>query len=94
MSAAPGFERNGVPRLRNGFRLQHEPAQDAHVLLFPEGMIKLSMSAKEILERCDGERSVDDVIAALETAFPGADLTNDVLDFIGVATEKGWIDVN
>lgn len=94
MSAVAGFERSAVPRLRNGFRLQHEPAQDAHVLLFPEGMIKLSMSAKEILERCDGERSVDDVIAALEASFPGADLAADVLEFIGVAQTKGWIDVS
>ena len=50
------------PRIGTGFRLQWEPAQDAHVLLFPEGQVKLNGSAGEIMKRCDGERSV-------ETAF-------------------------
>ena len=29
------------PALGRGFRLQWEPAQKAHVLLYPEGMVKL-----------------------------------------------------
>ena len=40
------------------FRLQWEPAQDAHVLLYPEGMVKLNQSAGEILLRCDGTRDM------------------------------------
>ena len=43
-------------RSARGFRLQWEPAQKAHVLLYPEGMVKLNGSAGEILKRCDGER--------------------------------------
>ena len=38
-----------VPRLRRGFRLQWEPVQNCHVLLYPEGMMKLNDSAGEIL---------------------------------------------
>ncbi len=37
------------PRLKKLFRLQWEPAQDAHVLLYPEGMVKLNPSAAQIL---------------------------------------------
>ncbi len=42
------------PAVGRGFRLQWEAAQNAHVLLYPEGMIKLNGSAGEILKRCDG----------------------------------------
>ena len=40
-----------VPRVGAGFRLQWEPAQDCHVLLYPEGMVKLNGSAGEIIKR-------------------------------------------
>ncbi len=42
------------PAIGRGLRLQWEPAQNAHVLLYPEGMIKLNGSAGEIMKRCDG----------------------------------------
>ena len=54
------------PALNKLFRLQWEPAQDAHVLLYPEGMVKLNQSAAEILKRCDGTRDMNALIADLE----------------------------
>ena len=74
-----------------GFRLQWEQAQDAHVLLYPEGMVRLSESAGAILSRCDGNRSLEGVLASLEEAFPGADLEGDVVEFLEIALAKGWI---
>jgi pyrroloquinoline quinone biosynthesis protein D len=88
--AEPGAA--NVPRLRRHFRLQWEEAQQAFVLLYPEGMVKLSGSAGEIMKRVDGMVSVDGIVANLEGAFPGADLRNDVLEFFEVARERGWID--
>jgi pyrroloquinoline quinone biosynthesis protein D len=81
-----------VPRLRRHFRLQWEEAQQAFVLLYPEGMVKLSGSAGEIMKQVDGIVSVDGIVANLEGTFPGADLRNDVLEFFEVARERGWID--
>lgn len=74
-----------------GFRLQWEPAQDAHVLLYPEGMVRLSESAGAILSRCDGSRSLEDVLTSLREAFPGADLEGDVVEFLEIALARGWI---
>lgn len=74
-----------------GFRFQWEEAQNAHVLLYPEGMVKLSESAGAILSRCDGARSLDDIVSSLEEAFPGADLRDDVLEFLQTALDRGWI---
>ena len=74
-----------------GFRFQWEEAQNAHVLLYPEGMVKLSESAGAILGRCDGVRTLDDVVSTLEEAFPGADLRADVVEFLQTALDRGWI---
>ncbi len=73
------------------FRFQWEPAQESFVLLYPEGMVKLQGSAGEIMKRVDGSRSAEQIVADLETAFPGVDLRNDVLQFLEVAHGKGWI---
>ena len=61
-AAIPGHAR---PALGRGFRFQWEPAQKAHVLLYPEGMVKLNGSAGEIMKRCDGVRTVADIVADL-----------------------------
>lgn len=80
-----------VPRIAPGHRLQFEPAQDCHVLLYPEGMVQLNASAAEILLRCDGERSVADVCAALAADFDGADVRADVQEFLQLAQQQGWV---
>ena len=81
------------PRIRRGFRLQWEAAQNAHVLLYPEGMVKLNRSAGEILSRCTGEMSVEQITADLEQAFSCAGLSNDVRDFLAHARQHGWIEM-
>ena len=92
MSAEP-MRLEDAPRISGRFRLQYESAQAAWVLLYPEGMVKLSGSAAEILKRIDGRTSVDGIIRELEAAFPGAALRHDVLDFIQEAHGRGWISV-
>ncbi|OGT72657.1 MAG: pyrroloquinoline quinone biosynthesis protein PqqD [Gammaproteobacteria bacterium RIFCSPLOWO2_02_FULL_57_10] len=79
--------------LERQFRFQWEPAQNTHVLLYPEGLIKLPGSAGEIMKRIDGKASAEDIVRSLEQAFPGADLQQDVIDFLEVAHDKGWIRV-
>ena len=73
------------------YRLQFEHAQAAWVLLYPEGMVRLSNSAAEIMKRLDGTRNVEALIGSLETAFPGAALRDDVLEFLREAVGRGWI---
>ena len=82
---------SAVPQITRGHRLQFEPAQDCHVLLYPEGMITLNDSAAEILQRCDGQRSVQAVCDDLSAAFDGADVTTDVHEFLALAASHGWI---
>jgi pyrroloquinoline quinone biosynthesis protein D len=81
------------PAIERGFRLQWEPAQNAHVLLYPEGMIKLNGSAGEIMKRCDGATSLADITADLERAFAAANLFDDVIGFVSLAVEKKWLQI-
>ncbi len=80
-----------IPTIAAMFRLQWEPVQSCHVLLYPEGMVKLSGSAGEILKRIDGQRSVSALIAELKLAFGGAELDDDVRKFLAEARDNGWI---
>jgi pyrroloquinoline quinone biosynthesis protein D len=89
--SAASFDGAIRPRIGAGFRLQWEPAQECHVLLYPEGMVKLNQSAGEILKRCDGQRSLDDVVRDLETAFNAQGLTKDVHAFVEIAAKQRWL---
>ena len=79
------------PRLNKLFRLQWEEVQQAYVLLYPEGMVQLNQSAAEILKRCDGMRTVDELIAELQVAFGEKDLRDPVEGMLRAAFEKDWI---
>ena len=91
MSAETAIHSADVPALSRLFRLQFEEAQSAWVLLYPEGMVRLSSSAGEIIKRLDGAANVDALIADLESTFAGADLRSDVLQFLEEALGRGWI---
>ena len=79
------------PRVGAGFRLQWEPVQNCHVLLYPEGMVKLNGSAGEIMKRCDGERSVAAIAADIEQAHALQNLESDVLAFVEMAGKQRWL---
>lgn len=81
------------PVVGRGFRLQWEPAQEAHVLLYPEGMVKLNSSAAAILTRCDGVRTVADIVADIERTYGVTGLSPDVTAFVAVAQEKSWLEM-
>lgn len=86
------FDRQQRPGWRTGYRFQYEPAQQGHVLLYPEGMIKLNESAAAISELIDGQRTVQNIIDHLNEQFPGVpELADDVEQFMLVAYDKHWI---
>lgn len=81
-----------VPRLSPGFRFQWEPAQGCHVLLYPEGMVRLNDSASAILGLVDGQRSVADIVTVLEQRFPDAgSLAADISEFLREAQQQHWV---
>ena len=92
VTAETAAETETPPKVARHFRLQWEPAQDAWVLLDPEGMVKLSQSAGEILRRCDGVRHVSAIVSELEGAFNAPDLAQEVRAFLEMARKQRWIE--
>lgn len=79
------------PRLSRLYRLQYEPVQTAWVLLYPEGMVKLSDSTAEILRRCSGQLSTDAIVAELEALFNVQGIGPQVHDLLQEGVRRGWI---
>lgn len=81
------------PQLNSRFIFRWEESQGAYILLYPEGLIKLNQSAGEILKRCDGKRSEDEIVDDLVSAFPGdrQAIAEGTASFLAVAREKGWL---
>ena len=79
------------PRVGSGFRLQWEPVQNCHVLLYPEGFVMLNQSGGEIMARCVGQRDVAGIASELEQAFAAKDLGAEVLAFVEMAGKQRWL---
>jgi pyrroloquinoline quinone biosynthesis protein D len=57
------------PKLPRGVRLVHNEAQGGWVLLAPERVFKADAVAAEILRRCTGEATLDEIVDDLAKAF-------------------------
>ena len=79
------------PRLVDGARLQYDEVREEHLLLVPEGAVRLNATAAAVLELCDGERSVDDIAGALSERYGGADVSADVSELIGGMRDRGLV---
>ena len=56
------------PRLAAGCRWAEANGAE-RMLLFPEGAIRLQGTGREILERCDGERTVQQIVEELQALY-------------------------
>jgi len=79
------------PRLVTGARLRYDEVREEHLLLIPEGAVRLNPTAAEVLELCDGERSLDDIVGALSARYNGADLRDDVVELVEAMAQKGLV---
>ncbi|MGI9071826.1 MAG: pyrroloquinoline quinone biosynthesis peptide chaperone PqqD [Bryobacteraceae bacterium] len=62
------------------------------MLLIPEGALRLQGPGRRIIELCDGERSLGDVIRQLQTKYPSAEssrISQQVTTFLKALQEKG-----
>jgi pyrroloquinoline quinone biosynthesis protein D len=77
--------------LVTGARLRYDEVREEHQLLIPEGVVRLNPTAAEVLELCDGERSLDDIVGALSTRYEGADVRDDVVGLVDAMTQRGLV---
>ena len=84
------------PALVKHARLQIDPVTGEPVLLSQETVLTLNRSGYEILQRCDGSRTLSQLISELETQYqvPNGKLVPDVLRYVDKLSQKGllqWI---
>ena len=79
------------PRLVTGARLRYDEVREEHVLLIPEGAVRLNPTAAEVLELCDGERSIDAIVGELSARYDGADVRDDVQELVDAMAERGLV---
>ncbi|MBU2580644.1 MAG: pyrroloquinoline quinone biosynthesis peptide chaperone PqqD [Alphaproteobacteria bacterium] len=86
------LEPSDVMELNPNFHFRWEEPQQSHVLLYPEGIVKLNATAAEILEMCVMRGlTVAEGTEQLAHRYDGADLVSDVMQFMELAYAKGWI---
>jgi pyrroloquinoline quinone biosynthesis protein D len=79
------------PRLITGARLRYDDVREEHLLLIPEGAVRLNPTAADVLGLCDGERSLDDIVGALSARYAPADVRDDVLELIDAMVQRGLV---
>jgi pyrroloquinoline quinone biosynthesis protein D len=60
---------DSCPRLAPGVRLHFDKTREAWVLLGPERVIEAEGPAYEILKRCDGKRTLGQIVDELAVVF-------------------------
>ncbi len=84
------------PRLPRGVRLVHNEAQGGWILLAPERVFKADAIAHEILKRCTGEATLDQIVDELVAAFAGVPrerILGDVVTLIGGLADKKLLEL-
>jgi pyrroloquinoline quinone biosynthesis protein D len=72
------------PRLAPGVRLHLDRVRNAWVLLGPERVIETEGPASEILRRCDGTRTIAQIVDELAAAYNAdrTEIAGDVTDIL------------
>jgi pyrroloquinoline quinone biosynthesis protein D len=60
------------PLLASHVRVKIDPITGDPILLFPEGMLMLNSTAHEVVRRCDGRTSIDEIAEQLAEEFDAA----------------------
>jgi pyrroloquinoline quinone biosynthesis protein D len=79
------------PRLVTGARLRYDEVREEHLLLIPEGAVRLNPTAAEVLELCDGERSLDDIVGALSARYEGVEIRDDIVELVDAMAQRGLV---
>jgi pyrroloquinoline quinone biosynthesis protein D len=82
------------PLLAAGCRL-NDPKQHPRVLLMPEKALRLMGPSLEIVERCDGQRTVRQIITELQKIYDQAEpqkVQTDILGYLSLLNDQRALD--
>lgn len=81
------------PVLPRGVMLRHDRHRDMWLLLAPERVLTPDAIAVEVLQLCDGARSVADIAEALAARYqaPATQIAADVAEMLQGLADKGFL---
>jgi pyrroloquinoline quinone biosynthesis protein D len=85
---------NSRPRLAPGCRL-NDKSQQPRTLLMPERALRLNGPSLEIVERCDGKHTVQQIIVDLQKIYSKAEpqkVESDILGYLALLHEQRALD--
>jgi pyrroloquinoline quinone biosynthesis protein D len=85
------FGEGVVPRVAPKARLHWDEVRERHVLLYPEGLVTLNETAAAILQLCDGERRVAQIVATLRLRYQAEGIERDVTVLLQGLAAKGLV---
>ena len=93
VSEALRVDRETVPRLRPGVRLQFNQARQQWIVQAPERVLMPDEIAVAVLQRCDGTANVAAIGDALARRYeaPPETVTSDVVEMLQDLADKGVI---
>jgi pyrroloquinoline quinone biosynthesis protein D len=89
-----GIAADSVPRLARGCRVSTVDGQE-DMLLVPEGALRLKGTGRSIVELCNGERTLRQIVEELTQRFEGADasvIETEVVAFLTRLRDRGAMD--
>ncbi len=81
------------PRLARHVRLTFDRARERHVLLSPETVVVLNATGTAVLELCDGERTVAEIVAELGARYSRV-VDEDVRTYLERLLERRCVEVD
>jgi pyrroloquinoline quinone biosynthesis protein D len=87
------IDRNSKPRLAAGVRLGQNNNQQ--VLLMPERALRLNGPSLEIVQRCDGKHTTQQIVAEIQQLYSKADpnkVESDILGYLQLLNDQRALD--
>lgn len=80
-------------RLAAKTRLRFDRKSSRYMLLYPERGLLLNPTAADVLQRCDGERTVGSIVAELARQYSHdvPKVEREVLDFLQTMADRGLV---
>jgi pyrroloquinoline quinone biosynthesis protein D len=85
--------RTGRPRVARFAKLRYDASRERHVLLGPETVVALNPTGADILELCDGHRSVADIVDELGRRYDRV-VDDEVTQFLTRLAARRWVEIS
>lgn len=88
----PEVASSGRPLLARHVQLRFDPTRNQHVLLSPETVAVLNRTGADILDLCDGQRCVAEIVAELRSRYNRV-VDDEVRTFLARLAAKGCVEI-